>query len=158
MVPLLSNIFNWSQMVQKALKTSLMVTKARRAFWSFYSIEPFKPVLPSEGRCFHGFTPQVHTLLTTLQCEGFGWPECAVRTFGYIKIWVMVRFWPADLELGLWNKYFYMHAIKKDKKETYVEIQNHSQNMFKFYDSLYGLWVKGLYWCSLWWNLPWKND
>ena len=49
---------------------------------------------------------------------------------------------------------FHMHAIKKIKKVTYVEIQNDFQNMLKFYDSLYGLWVKGLYWCSLWEHLP----
>ena len=49
---------------------------------------------------------------------------------------------------------FYMHAIKKVKKGTYIEIQNGFQNMFKFYDSLYGLWVKGLYWCLLWGHLP----
>ena len=32
-----------------------------------------------------------------------------------------------------------MHANKKVKKGTYVEIQNDFQNMIKFYDSLYGL-------------------
>ena len=32
-----------------------------------------------------------------------------------------------------------MHAIKKVKKATYIEIQNDFQNMFKFNDSLYGL-------------------
>ena len=32
-----------------------------------------------------------------------------------------------------------MDAIKKVKKGTYVEIQNDFQNMFNFYDSLYGL-------------------
>ena len=32
-----------------------------------------------------------------------------------------------------------MQAINKVKKGTYVEIQNDFQNMFKFYDSLYGL-------------------
>ena len=32
-----------------------------------------------------------------------------------------------------------MLATKKVKKETYVEIQNDFQNMFKFYDNLYGL-------------------
>ena len=42
----------------------------------------------------------------------------------------------------------YIHAMKKVKKGTYIEIQNDFQNMFKFYDSLYGLWIKGLYWCS----------
>ena len=34
---------------------------------------------------------------------------------------------------------FRMHAIKKVKKGTYIEIQNDFQNIFKFYDSLYGL-------------------
>ena len=34
---------------------------------------------------------------------------------------------------------FYMHAIKKIKKGTYVEIQNEFQDMFKFYDSIYYL-------------------
>ena len=34
---------------------------------------------------------------------------------------------------------FYMHAIKKVKKGIYVEIQNDFQNVFEFYDSLYGL-------------------
>ena len=33
---------------------------------------------------------------------------------------------------------FHMHAIKKVKKGTYVEIQNDFQNMFNFYYSLYG--------------------
>ena len=51
----------------------------------------------------------------------------------------MVKFWPADLGLGLRKKYFYMHAIKKVKKGTYIEIQNDFRNMFEFYDSLYGL-------------------
>ena len=32
-----------------------------------------------------------------------------------------------------------MHAIKKVKKGTFTKIQNDFQNMFKFYDSLYGL-------------------
>ena len=32
-----------------------------------------------------------------------------------------------------------MHAIKKVKNGTYVEIKNYFQNMFNFYDSLYGL-------------------
>ena len=32
--------------------------------------------------------------------------------------------------------FFYMHAIKKVKKGTYIEIQNDFQNMFKFYVSL----------------------
>ena len=35
-----------------------------------------------------------------------------------------------------------MQAIKKVKNETYVEIQNDFQNMFSFYDNIYGLWVK----------------
>ena len=35
--------------------------------------------------------------------------------------------------------FFCMHAIKKVKKGTYIEIQNDFQNMFEFYDSLYGL-------------------
>ena len=35
--------------------------------------------------------------------------------------------------------FFYMHAIKKVIMGTYIEIQNDFQNMFKFYDSLYGL-------------------
>ena len=43
----------------------------------------------------------------------------------------MVKFCPADLELGLWEEEKnYMHAIKKAKKETYDEIQNDFQNMF----------------------------
>ena len=45
--------------------------------------------------------------------------------------------WP-----GAWlvkKNIFYMHAIKKMKKGSHVEIQNDFQNMFKFYDSLYGL-------------------
>ena len=41
------------------------------------------------------------------------------------------------------KKSFYVYAIKKVKKETYVEIQNDFRNMFNFYDSLYGSWVKG---------------
>ena len=32
-----------------------------------------------------------------------------------------------------------MHAIKKVKKGTYVEIQNDYQNMFNLYDSIYNL-------------------
>ena len=57
---------------------------------------------------------------------------------------------------GAWlvKFFFYMHAIKKVKKGIYVEIHNDLQNMFKFFDSFYGLWVKGLYWCSLWGHLP----
>ena len=51
----------------------------------------------------------------------------------------MVKFWSADLELGLRKKCFFMHVIKKVKKGTYIEIQNDFQNMFEFYDSLYGL-------------------
>ena len=34
---------------------------------------------------------------------------------------------------------FYMHAIKKVKKGTHIGIQNDFQNMFYFYDNLYGL-------------------
>ena len=51
----------------------------------------------------------------------------------------MVKFWPADLELDLWKNIFYMHAIQKVRKWTYGDIQNDFQNMFKFYDSLYGI-------------------
>ena len=43
---------------------------------------------------------------------------------------------------GAWlvkHYFFYMHAIKKVKKGTYIEIQNDFQNMFKFSNSLYGL-------------------
>ena len=43
---------------------------------------------------------------------------------------------------GAWlvkKKKSYMHAIKKVKDETYIEIQNDFQSMFKFYNSLYGL-------------------
>ena len=36
-----------------------------------------------------------------------------------------------------------MPAIKKVSKGTHVEIQNDFQNMFKFYDSLYGFMSKG---------------
>ena len=36
-------------------------------------------------------------------------------------------------------KFFYMHAIKKFRKGTYVEIKNDFQNKFNLYDSLYGL-------------------
>ena len=78
--------------------------------------------------------------------------------FGYIIIWVMVKFCLANLEFGLWKNMFYMHAITKLKKIPHNEIQNYFQNMFHFYDSLYGLWVKGLYWCSLWGHLPWKKN
>ena len=48
--------------------------------------------------------------------------------------------------------FFYMQTIKKIKKETYVEIHKDLQNMFNFYDSFYGVGVKGLYWSSLWWH------
>ena len=37
-----------------------------------------------------------------------------------------------------------MHAIKKIKKGTYIEIQHYFHNMSKFYDSLYGLQSKGI--------------
>ena len=42
---------------------------------------------------------------------------------------------------GAWLMNFFKttHAIKKVKKQTYVEIQNDFQNMFNFYDSLWGL-------------------
>ena len=44
-----------------------------------------------------------------------------------------------------WEKnIIYMHAIKKVKKGSYIEIQNDFPKKFKFHDSLYGLWVKGL--------------
>ena len=36
-----------------------------------------------------------------------------------------------------------MHAIKKVVTGTYVQIQNDFQNMFNFYDSLYGFMSKG---------------
>ena len=32
-----------------------------------------------------------------------------------------------------------MHAITKLQKRLHIEIQNDFQNMFRFYDSLYGL-------------------
>ena len=51
----------------------------------------------------------------------------------------MVKFWPADLELGLCKNYFLYAFNQKVKKETYVEIQNDFKNMFIFYDSIYGL-------------------
>ena len=54
----------------------------------------------------------------------------------------MVKFWPAGLACE--KIIFNMHAIKKVKKGTYDEIQNDCQNMFNFYDSLCGLWVRGL--------------
>ena len=44
----------------------------------------------------------------------------------------------ANWKIGLWKNIFYMHAIKKVKKGTYFEIQDDFQNMFNFYDSLYG--------------------
>ena len=46
----------------------------------------------------------------------------------------------ANWKIGLLRKKnTYLHAIKKGlKKEIYVEIQNDFQNMFNFYDSLYG--------------------
>ena len=61
---------------------------------------------------------------------------------------------------GSWlvKKLFFLYACyQKSKKGTYVEIQNDFQNMFSFYDSIYGLCVKGPYWCLLWWHLPWKK-
>ena len=61
---------------------------------------------------------------------------------------------------GAWlvkKKNLYACNNKKNYKRTYIEIKNDFQNMFKFYDSLYGLWLKGLYWCSLWGHLPWKK-
>ena len=44
-------------------------------------------------------------------------------------------------QLGDWLVifFFYMHAIKKVKKGTYVKIQNDFQNMFNFYESIYGI-------------------
>ena len=38
----------------------------------------------------------------------------------------------------MWEEKKFMHAIKKNKKGTYDEIQNDFQNMFNLYDSLYG--------------------
>ena len=49
-----------------------------------------------------------------------------------------------------------MHAIKKVEKGTHVEIQKDFQNMLYFHDSLYGLWGKNLYWCSLSKHLLWN--
>ena len=101
---------------------------------------------------------------TQLRMSLFKWSmfSRAAPTSDYIEIWVMVKFWPADLEFGLWKNYFLYVCNKKIKKGTYIEIQNDFQNMFEFYDSLYGLWVKpllkGRYWCSFWGHLPWKND
>ena len=42
---------------------------------------------------------------------------------------------------GAWlvKKMFYMQAIKKFQKGPYIEIQNNSQSMLCFYDSLNGL-------------------
>ena len=47
----------------------------------------------------------------------------------YIEIWVMVKFWPADLKLGLWKKIFFYVCTQK---RPHIEIQNNSQNMFRF--------------------------
>ena len=49
---------------------------------------------------------------------------------------------------------FYMHAITKFSKGPHIEIHNNFQNMFHLYDSFNSLWIKSLYWCSLWWHLP----
>ena len=71
----------------------------------------------------------------------------------YIKIWIMVIFWLANLELGLWKNMFFMHAIVKCQNG----VQNNFQNMLCFYDSFNGLWVKSLYWYSLLWHLHGKK-
>ena len=39
---------------------------------------------------------------------------------------------------------------KNVKKKPHINFPNNFQKMFYFYDSLYGLWVKGIYWCLLW--------
>ena len=69
----------------------------------------------------------------------------------------LMEFWPANLELGLWKNMFYMHAITKIHKGPHIKIQNNFQNMSHFYDSFNGLWVKSLYWYSLWWHVPGKK-
>ena len=67
--------------------------------------------------------------------------------------------WNFGGQPGAWlvKKNVFMHAITKFHKGPHIEIQHDFQNMFCFYDSLNGFWVKSLYWCSLWWHLPWKK-
>ena len=52
---------------------------------------------------------------------------------------------------------FFIWSNQKSFKKNHVENQKDFQNMFNFYDSLYGLWVRSLYWYSLWGHLPWKK-
>ena len=83
----------------------------------------------------------------------------------YVKIWIFLRsrlevwwnFGQPTWSLACEKNMLYMHAIKKFQKGPNIEIQNNFQSMFCFYDSFNSLWVKSLYWCSLWWHLPWKN-
>ena len=46
---------------------------------------------------------------------------------------------------------------KNSKKYLILKLKNNFQNMFRFYDSFNVLWVKKIYWCSLWWHLPRKK-
>ena len=41
----------------------------------------------------------------------------------------------ANWKIGMWKNIFFVHAIKKVLKGTYVEIKNDFQNMFKFYQA-----------------------
>ena len=71
-------------------------------------------------------SPRQVTLLQkgTIHCSLHGYRLCGINTIKpeyvdsfltnpQIKIWVMVKFWPADLELGLWKKYFLYACNKK---------------------------------------------
>ena len=76
----------------------------------------------------------------------------------YIKIWVMVKFRLVNRELSLWKKYFLYACNHKISKGFSYWNSKQNQNMFHFYDIFNGLWVKSVYWCSLWWHLPKKID
>ena len=50
----------------------------------------------------------------------------------YIKIWVMVKVWPADLELGLWKKYMLCLQSTKLKKEIQTKFKMISRTCLIF--------------------------
>ena len=47
------------------------------------------------------------------------------------------------MEIGLWKNFLYMHSLEQSwEQELMFKSENDVQNMFQFYDSLYGFWVK----------------
>ena len=98
--------------------------------WGFYNISQSTDEIESpfyEFSCFQFVGRQYSVLIfvfwistfTFTSLVGFyqrltqkiwkaGWiyyTSLVVNKSWYIKIWVMVKFWPTDLELGLWKKY-----------------------------------------------------